>query len=96
MVLFKAITCRIVMQCTALQLICTGVTGRVELKPFQYSASDVVDSVIPLNSILILILNPRCTREYQYVDVQSEKTDCSVMQVFQLLDIRYLRSGDET
>jgi hypothetical protein len=86
MFLFKAITCRIVMQCTALQLICTGVTGRVELKPFQYSASNTADSVL-----LILILNPRCTREYQYVDVLSEKTDCSVMQVFQLLDIRYLR-----
>lgn len=74
------------MQCTALQLICTGVTGRVELKPFQYYASNTADSVL-----LILILNPRCTREYQYVDVLSEKTDCSVMQVFQLLDIRYLR-----
>jgi hypothetical protein len=88
MFLFKAITCRIVMQCTALQLICTAVTGRVELKPFQFSASNTAVSVLPLNNFLILILNPRCTREYQYVDVLSEKTDCSVMQVFQLLDIR--------
>lgn len=81
MFLFKAITCRIVMQCTALQLICTGVTGRVELKPFQYSASNTTDSVLPLNSNLILILIPWCTREYQYVDVLSEKNDCSMMQI---------------
>ena len=91
MFLLKAITCRIVMQCTALQLICTAVTGRVELKPFQFSASNTAVSVLPLNNFLILIFNSSCTREYQYLEVLSEKNDCSVMQVFQLLHIRYLR-----
>ena len=71
MFLLKAITCRIVMQCTALP----------------------IDMYLCYRKGRVKIIPVLCKQYCWYYDrwYVSYKTDCSVMQVFQLLDIRYLR-----